>query len=228
MNIIKLIKKSIKWLLCLAIVGIITLLSINYYVVYKGDSYKITLESDTKADAVIVLGARVFSNGTLSDMLEDRMNVGIQAVKNNMSNKLLVSGDHGRKEYDEVNSMKDYALGKGLKPEDVFMDHAGFSTYETMYRAKEIFGVKKAIIITQDYHLKRAIYIARRLGIEAYGIPSDEHTYPMMLKYETREKLARIKDFIYVNFLKPKPTYLGEAIPITGDGRLTYDKEPKD
>ena len=133
MNILKIIKKSIKWFLCLAIVGILILLSINYYVVYKGDSYKITLDADVKADAVIVLGARVFSDGSLSDMLEDRMNVGIQAVKNDLSKKLLVSGDHGREEYDEVNSMKDYALEKGLKPENVFMDHAGFSTYETMY-----------------------------------------------------------------------------------------------
>ena len=81
-----------------------------------------------------------------------------------------MSGDHGRVSYDEVNTMKDYAINDGIPSDDIFMDHAGFSTYDSMYRAKEIFGVKKIVIVSQKYHLTRALYIAKKLGIEAYGV----------------------------------------------------------
>ena len=120
--------------------------------------------------------------------------------------------------------MKQFAIDRGVPSEDVFMDHAGFSTYETMYRAKEVFAAKRVIIVTQKYHLYRAVYIAEQLGLEAYGVDSDLQSYIKQPYYNAREILARDKDFVKVIF-KPKPTYLGEVIPISGSGDLTNDKE---
>ena len=135
-----------------------------------------------------------------------------------------MSGDHGQDEYDEVNIMKDFAIEKGIPSEDIFMDHAGFSTYESIYRAKEIFGAKKIIIVTQEYHLYRALYIAKTMGIEAYGVGADPRQYVGAFNREVREILARNKDFVKCIF-KPEPTYLGDPIPINGNGDDTNDKD---
>ena len=155
-------------------------------------------------------------------MLEDRLLQGIELYFGGASDRLLMSGDHGRKDYDEVNIMKKFAIGKGVPSKHIFMDHAGFSTYESMYRARDIFQVKKAIIVTQKYHLYRALYVADALGIEAYGVASDPRIYAGQDYREKREILARIKDFFTV-IIQPEPTYLGEIIPIDGDGDLTND-----
>ena len=119
--------------------------------------------------------------------------------------------------------MKTFAVDAGIASEHVFMDHAGFSTYESMYRAKEIFQAKKIIIVTQEYHLYRAIYIAESLGLEAYGVAADYRAYTGQTKRDLREILARVKDF-GTSLFQPEPTYLGEAIPIWGDGNLTNDE----
>ena len=175
------------------------------------------------ADCILVLGCGVREDGTPSHMLEDRLKRGVALYEAQAAPKLLMSGDHGREHYDEVNTMKNYALDCGIPTEDIFMDHAGFSTYESMYRAKEIFGVNKIIIVTQQYHLYRALYIAEQLGMEAIGVSSDYRSYSKQLQREVREVLARVKDF-GMCIVKPEPTYLGEAIPIMGDGSITDDK----
>ncbi|MGN0554729.1 MAG: vancomycin high temperature exclusion protein, partial [Candidatus Fimenecus sp.] len=135
-------------------------------------------------------------------------------------------GDHGKENYDEVNHMKQYCVDKGIDPDIIFLDHAGFSTYESMYRAKEIFGVKKMIVVTQGYHLYRAVYIARALGVEAYGVAADLQDYALVtdIKNNLRESLARVKDF-GTCLVKPEPTYLGDTIPIDGSAKLSDDKE---
>jgi vancomycin permeability regulator SanA len=155
-------------------------------------------------------------------MLEDRLLVGIDLCKMGASEKMLVSGDHGREEYDEVNVMKKFVTDRGIAPENVFMDHAGFSTYESMYRARDIFRAKKVLIVTQGYHLYRSIYVAQKLGLEAYGVASDIRDYGGQSFRDIREILARNKDFFFTMF-KPEPTYLGEEIPISGNGNLTND-----
>ena len=155
-------------------------------------------------------------------MLEDRLQEGIKLYQNNVSDKIIMSGDHGKKEYDEVNIMKNYVVERGIPSENIFMDHAGFSTYESIYRAKEIFQAKKIVIVTQKYHLYRALYIANRLGIEAYGVGSDPRQYVGATNREIREILARNKDFFKCIF-KPKPTYLGDTIPVNGNGDVTND-----
>ena len=155
-------------------------------------------------------------------MLEDRLRRAVELYQAGAASKILMSGDHGRKDYNEVQAMKQYAIEHGVPSEDVFMDHAGFSTYESCYRAKEIFNADKIIIVTQEYHLYRALYIAEELGMEAYGVSSDYRTYYNQKMRDAREVLARVKDFLYILF-QPEPTYLGEQIPISGNGDITND-----
>ena len=173
-------------------------------------------------DCILVLGCFVKDDGRPSDMLFDRLTRGVELYDLGAAPKLLMSGDHGREEYDEVAAMKQFAIDEGIPSEDVFMDHAGFSTYESIYRAKEVFQADKILIVTQEYHLYRALYIANRLGLEAYGVSSDYHTYVGQFMRDFREILARTKDCVTCIF-KPEPTYLGDAIPIFGDGNLTND-----
>jgi vancomycin permeability regulator SanA len=133
-----------------------------------------------------------------------------------------MSGDHGQVEYDEVSAMRDYVLDNGIPAENVFLDHAGFSTYDSIYRARDVFGAKKIIIVSQRYHLYRALYLAQSLGLEAVGVDAELRTYVGQAWRDTREVIARVKDFAYGVF-KPKPTYLGEQIDLSGDGRITWD-----
>ena len=208
----------------LAVVGGAVLLGINGYVILSTkdnilDPQEVT---ELEVDCILVLGCRVYEDGTPSHMLEDRLRRGVELYEAAAAPKLLMSGDHGQKEYDEVNAMKRFAVEAGIPSGDVFMDHAGFSTYESLYRAKEIFGVKKVIIVTQEYHLHRALYIARQLGLEAWGVASDYRSYAGQLMRDVREILARNKDFV-TGIFQPEPTYLGEKIPITGDGDVTND-----
>ena len=198
-------------------VSILTLLflivlGINFYVIsttknqiIKDDSYK-NLEN---IDCILVLGAGVWGNRP-SPMLEDRILKAIELYENGVAPKIIMSGDHGREEYDEVNIMKNYAIEKGIPSEDIFMDHAGFSTYDSIYRAKHIFEVKNIVIVTQEYHLFRALHIANKLGINALGVNSDPRKYSGQTYREIREILARNKEFL-------KETYGTENIMIANE-----------
>jgi vancomycin permeability regulator SanA len=222
----KRVKKLFTWLSILFIILAAFGLSINSYIRYIGFKYISNGEGVPKADVILVLGARVFQDGSVSLMLKDRLTTGYELYEKGKAEKIIVSGDHGQVEYDEVNAMKDYLKEVGVPGSDVFMDHAGFSTYESLYRARDIFQVKKVIIVTQKYHLMRALFIARELGIEAYGVPADKRVYHgVTLKNEIREIAARNKDFFTARFIRPKPKYLGEVIPVTGDGSVTDDKK---
>ena len=174
-------------------------------------------------DCILVLGCLVKNNGVPSDMLSDRLRRGVELHELGASEKLLMSGDHGREDYDEVSAMKAYALDAGVASSDVFMDHAGFSTYESMYRARDVFCAKKVIIVTQEYHLYRALYVARMLGLEAYGVSADYRGYTNQWIRDLREVLARVKDMGTAIF-QPEPAYLGETVPVWGDGDLTNDE----
>ncbi|WP_069650428.1 SanA/YdcF family protein [Caloranaerobacter ferrireducens] len=221
----RLIKRTLFILLISIIFGIGMTGIINYNIINFSSKYIVSLEDAPKCEAALVLGALVYNNERVSPILQDRLDMGIELYKNNIVQKVLLSGDHGRKLYDEVNAMKKYVISQNVPVEDIFLDHAGFNTYDSLYRAKHIFQAKKIIIVTQEYHLPRAIYIARKLGIEAYGVIADKHIYPKMPLYKSRESLARVKDYILVNFLKPKSRYLGEIIDLSGDGRVTDDKK---
>ncbi len=218
-------KNILLYILAIIIILIIAILTINTYVKTSTKKQIITdneYSSIKDIDCIIILGAGIWGDKP-SPMLEDRLNEGIALYKNGVAKKLIMSGDHGRKEYDEVNVMKEYAIEKGIPSEDIFMDHAGFSSYESIYRAKEIFEANKIIIVTQKYHLYRALYIANQLGLDAYGVNSDPRQYVGATYRECREILARNKDFIKCIF-KPKSTYLGDSIPVSGNGDVTNDK----
>ncbi|MBR4858918.1 MAG: YdcF family protein [Clostridia bacterium] len=219
----KIIKKIFALMICAALLCGIGVLGIDYYVVKSTEKYILTPETAGEGyDCILVLGCGVYGD-TPSHMLEDRLLQGIELYELGASEKMLMSGDHGKENYDEVNVMKDFAVERGVSAENIFMDHAGFSTYESMYRAKEIFTAEKILIVTQDYHLHRAIYDARAMGIEAYGVASNPRTYAGQLYRDIREILARNKDFIYC-IVKPEPTYLGDEIPVQGNGNVTNDK----
>lgn len=221
-------KRILKYVLIIVIIIVVIGILINLYVKLSTKNQIIgenECEKLSDIDCIIILGAGIWGDKP-SPMLEDRLLEGIKLYQNNVSNKIIMSGDHGRKEYNEVKIMKDYAIEKGIPSENIFMDHAGFSTYDSIYRAKDIFQVKKVIIVTQKYHLYRALYIANQLGIEAYGVGADPRQYVGATYRELREILARNKDFVKCIF-KPEPTYLGDTIPVSGNGDITNDKDNK-
>ena len=220
-------KKKIYIIIAVSVILVVLLsvFSVNYCVKSISSKKIISPEKITEinnADCIIILGCGVKFNGQPSMMLADRLERGINLYKQGAAPKIIMSGDHGRIEYDEVNTMKQFAIDKNIPSEDIFMDHAGFSTYESMYRAKEIFKAQSVVIVSQEYHLYRAIYIAEKLGIEAYGVNADYRLYGGEKYREAREILARFKDFFKTVF-KPEPTYLGETIPVSGNGNITND-----
>jgi len=174
-----------------------------------------------KAQAVLLPGAGVYKGNRVSYVLYDRINAAVELYKSGKASKILVSGDHGTKDYDEVNTIKIRLMQSGIPERDIFTDHAGFSTYDSVLRAKKIFLVESMIIVTQEYHLTRALYLSTRCSIKVQGYSSDKRKYKMITYYMMRERLARFKDFIKINIIKADPKFLGEEIPITGDGRDT-------
>lgn len=221
-------KKILRNISLISAVVFVSVVLINVIIVKESENQIYDNIADIpEKQAVIVLGAYVRGE-TLSPVLRDRVVSGVEIYSANKASKVLLSGDHGRTNYDEVNGMRKYiiATNSNFKVEDIFMDHAGFDTYDTMYRAKEIFGVESAIIVTQEFHINRAVYIAKQLGIDAVGYSVSEAKYPesVRLKWQIREYLSRVKAFGDI-ILKSKPKYLGEKIPITGDGRLSWDED---
>jgi SanA protein len=172
-----------------------------------------TPEDAPHAQAAIVLGARVYEDGTPSPMLADRLETGIKLYKLGKVDKILLSGDHGQATYDEVNVMLKYVLARGVPDEDVFTDYAGFDTYDTMYRARDVFKVETALVVTQGFHLSRAVYTARALGLEATGVGADIQQYPNEWRFAMREWLARGKAILQLHITHPGPRFLGPAIP---------------
>lgn len=213
------IKRSL-WVVGIALVlG----LGMNGYVVLSqsGDLKTIDEVIGYDADCILVLGAGV-RGSTPSPMLMDRLNQGIALYEAGASDRLLMSGDHGQDDYDEVNVMKRIAVEAGVPSAQVFMDHAGFSTYESLIRARDVFEVRRVIIVSQKEHLYRALMIAKTLGLEAVGVAAEEIPYGGQWARDIRESVARIKDLVLTPF-EPRPTYLGPRIPISGDGDQTND-----
>jgi SanA protein len=181
------------------------------------------MAAEKRFDCVIVPGALVYPDGRPSEMLSDRLDMAVRIFKDGLADRILVSGDHGRADYNEVGVMRQVLLDAGIPAECIFMDHAGFDTYDTVYRAKSIFCVKRALITTQDFHLYRALYIGQQLDVDLWGVASEYSASTKKDWYRFREYLARVKAFMNCEILHSKPTYGGPAIPISGDGRATLD-----
>ncbi|MBR3147163.1 MAG: YdcF family protein [Eubacterium sp.] len=194
------------------------------YTVTSQTSEKIRIDAEEKArikeldpECAIVLGAGLNDPETPSMMLKDRLDLAVYMYRHKLVPKLLLTGDNGQVHHNEIHVMLNYCLDAGVPSEDIFCDHAGFSTYESMYRADYIFRVERAVVITQYYHLFRALWLADGFGIEALGAASDQQQpYPHQKYRNDRENLARVKDYFMLT-VKPKPKYLGDTFPITGD-----------
>lgn len=222
----KKIKKILIALLIVVLLVGLFVLGVNIFVKSSVSDKIVTVEKakDMNADCIIVLGAGLRPDGKPTWMLEDRIKVGDELYKNHAAPKIIMSGDHGRESYDEVNAMKKYAKSEGVPSKDIFMDHAGFETYDTMYRARDVFGAKKVIIVTQKYHLYRAMYAAKKLGLDAYGVSATKRKYDnKQWIRDIREWLARVKIFGKC-ITKPKPKFLGKKIDLKGSGDVTNDK----
>lgn len=208
-------------------IGLITLIGIDLYVKLTTISSIITIEeASTKDDFdyILILGAGLNPDGTPSPMLKERLDTGIELYKEGIAEKIIVSGDHLYPDHDEVNSMKNYMTKEGIPSDVIYMDHAGLSTYDSIYRAKELFGAGKIVVVTQKYHLYRSLYIGKRLGLDVFGVDAMKTTYNNQLYRDTREILARIKDFAKC-LLQPSSQILGESIPVSKGGNATNDKE---
>ena len=193
--------------------GIFTLYC-NYRV--KSDTESRILTPDTVGkgyDCILVFGCGIRADGSPSFMLRDRLNMAVLLYEMGVSNYILCSGDNGKVDYNEVAVMKEYLIEKGIPQEAIYLDHAGFSTYESACRAKEIFCVEKIVAVTQTYHMYRALYDLLDKGIDAYGVPCMDAEYGGQTLRDLREVAARVKDYIYCIF-DPDPTYLGEKIEI--------------
>ena len=173
-------------------------------------------------DVIIILGAGVRPGGVPSDMLRDRLEVGNELYFAGYAGKILMSGDHMSPDYDEVSVMKKYATEAGVEQGAVYLDHAGLSTYDSIWRLAHIFDAKKVLIVTQSYHLPRALYLAKAFGIDAYGLSADLRSYRGQTYRDIREILARGKDLV-LSLTKPSATYIGEKISLDGDGNLTNE-----
>lgn len=171
----------------------------------------------------LVLGAAVYSDNVVSSVFADRLDTAIELYQAGIVRKILISGDHGLPAYDEVNTAKNYLTERNIMAEDIFLDHAGFNTYNSMYRANMVFKVNSMLIVTQDFHLDRALYIARNLGLDAWGCRADKRYYANIKEMENREILAKIKAWFDIN-LKISPKFLGASFDLEADGRQTWDK----
>ncbi len=217
-------KKYLKIALYLVIVGLVAIVSVNYYV--KSSTKKniyYSIKKFPKNDVGIIFGAGI--NGDQpSKYLKDRLDAGIALYKANRINKILLSGDNGRDEYDELTVMKNYCYKHGVDTTKIFIDYAGFDTYSTMYRAKHIFNIKKATLISQEYHLNRAIYIGQKLGIKSVGYSANNGGY-LGYKYVTFREYGSIFKSFFDVLRNREPRFLGNPIDINGVSN--YSKEDK-
>ena len=205
--------------MALVIMLLVLVFSINFYVKQSTKNQIININEIKEIDAIVVLGASVKKDGNLSLMLKERLDKSFE-IYNSINSKIIMSGDHTKKYYDEVTAMKNYAIENGIDSNIIYLDHAGICTYDSIYRMKHIFKLEKIVIVTQEYHLYRALYIANKLGIEAYGIDATKVRYTGQLYRDLREILARNKDFFKCIF-KPKATHLGDTIDMDASGDLT-------
>jgi len=209
-------------LVLLSALGIAALWGMNTYVEQIGAQDLTAIEDVGQADAVIILGAAVY-NGRPSATLARRLNKGLEVYQNSAVPKIIVSGDNGTRHYNEVDAMRNYLMERGVPAEDIFMDHAGFNTYDSMVRAKEVFQVNRAVVVTQYQHLLRSLYIARRVGLSACGVDAGGYNEIEMRQQFWREALARVKAVLQCEITKPQPKYLGEPIPVSGSGLATEE-----
>lgn len=237
MRIIKwIIKKILFLVIMVCAIGGICLMTLNNHVVNSEKDNIVSVITGSKTEftraekqaihdidpqCAIVLGAGIIDDETPTPMLRDRLDAGILLYKNGLVSKLLLTGDNGTSEHNEIHVMLNYTIDAGIPEEDIYCDHAGFSTYDSMYRAKEIFQVNRAVIVTQTYHEYRSLYNAEKMGIKCVGVSSDQEKYSGQPVRELREILARVKDY-FKCMIKPAATLGGDIISLIESGVATH------
>ncbi|MFK7113825.1 ElyC/SanA/YdcF family protein [Flavobacterium oreochromis] len=224
MKVYTIFKKHLKKIILITLIGIISSIGVNSYVKKVTNSliYNSSKNLPTTS-AGIIFGAGIKGDKP-SKYLKDRLDAGIRLYRSKKINKILLSGDNGREEYDELTVMKTYCYQHGVDTTKIYLDYAGFDTYSTMSRAKTIFKINQAILISQKYHLNRAIFIGNKLGVKSVGYSADNGQYKGYNYARFREYFSRLKAFIDV-LRNRKPKFLGTQIPI--DGISNYSKEDK-
>ena len=202
-------------LLLLVLVAAAAVLGGSVYVVWSARAEILSQEEAPPAnlDCFLVLGCGVHADGTPTPMLRSRMTRAVELYQAGWADKLLLSGDNSRADYNEVATMKTLALEGGVPEEDIVLDHAGFSTYDSLYRARDVFLAERIVIITQEYHLSRALYLADALGLEAWGVAAAPRNDAGQIMRDAREILARDKAILWA-ILQPEPKFLGDPIPL--------------
>ncbi len=219
-------KKLIKIFFWILVLIIAIIVSINIYVIsFSKNWYYNDVEKLPKLNIWLVLWASVKWNKEPSDILKDRLIVASEAYKKTKIKRIIVSWDNWKHTYNEPLAMQKFLIENGVKEEDIYLDYAWFDTYDSLYRAKEIFWVKSLVIFTQDFHLKRAIYISRKLQIDTYWMETNLHDYINSNFNFVREIFARVKAFLEIEIFKPKPKYLWEKIEIISDEKVKETKE---
>ena len=215
---------KLRYFLYMAIIGLWFIWFANTQVL-SGESYiAIDCSKDIGSYPIgIVLGAGVTSPEKASDVYADRLQTAVDLYNNKKIAKILVSGAQGRVAYDEVNVGRDYLLDNKVSPDDIFLDYAGFDTYDSIYHAKNEFGINKALVITQNYHLPRALYYTHELKMGVLGCSADLHTYQNIGQMKFREIGARVKAWLIIAF-NTNPKYVGETYDISGKGQQSWDQ----
>jgi len=210
----------------LGLVLVLLVAAANVYVLLEGEDSTSSVAEVPRAEVAIVPGALVKPDGKMSAMLGDRVEQASRLWHAGKVKKILVSGDHGSWKYDEPDTMRKALVRDGVAPRDIFEDHAGFDTWATMVRARSIFGVRKAVVVTQGFHMPRALYLADAAGIDATGLTADLHQWGYQgRKSEVREVLSRVKAIADVTL--NTPAMAGPKIPITtADGRESWGPAP--
>ena len=221
------LKKTVRSVIITLIMLSAVFLSIQLYVDMTADPYRVSAVSAPCCTAIIVPGASVYSDGTPSPILEERLKCAYNLYIENKSGKILVSGDHRTDDYDEVTAMKTYLTNLGVPEEDIWTDHAGLDTYDSMYRAKNIFNIQSLLISTQSFHIDRAVYIARKLGISAYGCPCETEKSYNTAAINLRESLAKVKAVIETELMKRNSKYIGVSVSIINEKGNNLCQTPK-
>ena len=221
-SIRKKVRKMMKALLLIGLLGtLITLLA--RVRVHAAAAHLVKPQEEVQnAGTALVLGAYVYPDGQPCPLLQDRLDTALDLYRQGHVKKFLLSGDHGSADYDEVNSMKNYLISKGVSPEVLYLDHAGFDTYDSLYRAKHIFEADRVVVVTQLFHLRRALFIGRSLGLEVEGVAADRRRPEELLYLQLRELGANLKAVWEVG-RKRQALCMGSPISLNGPASVTHN-----